>query len=196
MNGFEFSKILGALVLAVVVAALSGFSAEKLTEVAQPEKKAYLVNLGISTAHAAPAAASPEAASTQAPATAAPTGPGAIETLLADAKPEDGQKIARACQACHDFSKGGPNKVGPNLWGIVMNKHAHAEGFNYSPAMKALHDKSWTYEELNKFIYAPRDHVPGTKMAFAGIKSDKDRAAVIAWLRTLSDSPVALPAKK
>ena len=83
-------------------------------------------------------------------------------------------------------------KIGPNLYGIIGSKHSHMEGFTYSDAMKAM-PGNWDADELNEFLFAPRVHVPGTFMSFGGIKNDQDRANVIAWLYTLSDSPKPLP---
>jgi cytochrome c len=117
---------------------------------------------------------------------------GSLPDLLKAADPANGAKIAAKCKACHDFTKGGPNKVGPNLWGIVGAKHAHADGFNYSDAIKGL-SGDWTYENLDKFLTKPKDYAPGTKMAFPGLPKPEDRAAVLAYLRTLSDSPLPLP---
>jgi cytochrome c len=118
-------------------------------------------------------------------AAAADAGPADITELLKTAAVADGQKIAKACVACHSFGKGEPNKVGPNLFGIVGAKHAHADGFAYSAVMKEMHDKDWTEDELNHFLYNPKGYAKGTKMAFAGIKKDADRAAVIAYLKSL-----------
>jgi len=142
------------------------------------------------TAQPAATTASTGAAATTATQTAA-TG-GALPDLLKAADPAAGAKIAAKCKACHDFSKGGPNKVGPNLWDIVGAKQAHLDNFTYSDAVKKL-GKQWTYEELDKFLTTPKDYAPGTKMAFPGLKKPEERAAVIAYLRTLSDSPKPLP---
>jgi cytochrome c len=146
---------------------------------AQPEAPA--------TAPAAPSEGT--AASTQT--AAAPPG-GSLPDMLKAADPAAGQKVAAKCKACHDFTKGGPNKVGPNLWGIVGAKHAHVQGFNYSDAIKGL-SGDWTYENLDKFLTKPKDYAPGTKMAFPGLPKPEDRAALLAYLRTLSDSPLPLP---
>jgi cytochrome c len=112
-----------------------------------------------------------------------------IADLLMKADVAAGQRYAKTCSTCHSFGKGEAAKMGPNLYGIIGAKHAHMAGFAYSDAMKSLADKDWTPEELNRFLFKPSAHIPGTKMPFAGIKNDSDRANVIAWLRTLSDSP-------
>jgi len=126
---------------------------------------------------------------------AAPQAPAAIEPvskLLASADPAKGAEIAKKCQTCHDFTKGGPNKVGPNLWGVLGRQAGSHEGFAYSEGVKGL-GKPWTYEMINHFIDSPKNYVAGTKMTFAGLPKVEDRANVIAWLRTQSDSPEALP---
>ncbi|MGB4102300.1 MAG: cytochrome c family protein [Alphaproteobacteria bacterium] len=185
MHGFEFNKILGALILAVLIASLAGFVAREAIAPENPEKPAYPVDQ-LQVAQAASAGGAAAAVVAAEP----------IESLLAAADPAAGQKTSRVCAACHSFDKGGPAKVGPNLWGIVGSLHARAEGFSYSDALKARHDKKWTYEELNQFLFNPKAHIPGTKMAFAGMKNTADRANLIAWLRSLADTPEALPAGK
>ncbi len=128
-------------------------------------------------------AAQPE----QAPASSNP-----VLAMLASADPEAGAKVARKCKACHSLEKGGPNKVGPNLWGVVGRPVASHEGYSYSDALKNMGGK-WTFARLEKFLRDPRKAVPGTKMGFAGIKNDRDRANLLAFLRTLSDHPEPLP---
>ena len=108
---------------------------------------------------------------------------------------DKGKKVARKCAACHSFDEGGANKVGPNLWNVVMRKAGSVEGFKYSSAMTEFGaDHSWTFEELNDFLAKPKAHLPGTSMTFAGLKKPDDRADVLAYLRSLSDSPAPLPA--
>jgi cytochrome c len=130
-------------------------------------------------------------------AAAAPAAPAAIEPigpLLASANAQNGQTImTRQCAACHSWTEGGRNAVGPNLYGVVGGPHAHRDDFNYSPAMKALHDKNWDYEALNAFLLRPAAAIPGTRMAFAGINQAQARADVIAYLRTLAANPQPLP---
>jgi cytochrome c len=147
----------------------------------------------------AAAAATPAAA---APAAAAANGPTApifadlpdIKGLLASADPENGKaKFTQQCGICHTPNEGGRNGVGPNLWNVVGRNHAATEGFNYSAANKALADHPWTYAELNKWIYKPTVYMPGTRMVFAGVADNKTRADIIAYLRTLSNSPQPLP---
>jgi cytochrome c len=134
------------------------------------------------------AAATPAAA-----APAAPAGPKPIEPLLASATPAAGEAYTKKiCVACHSFNEGGKAGVGPNLYGVVGGPHAHMEGFNYSAALKAKQGP-WTVDELNQWLYSPSAYAPGTRMAYAGIKNDKDRADVIAYLNSLSHDPKPLP---
>jgi cytochrome c len=118
--------------------------------------------------------------------------PQPLEALLASSSPERGQAAAKVCLACHSFDKGGPNKQGPNLWGVVGRPRASEAGFNYSAAMKGK-GGNWTFDELNKFIANPRGYIPGTAMTFAGLPRDQQRADVINYLHTLADKPIDLP---
>lgn len=176
----ESNKIFAAILVAGILAMLSGFVAKKVIHVADPAENAFKIEV-VEEAGAGGATG--------------PTGPEPILALLAAANPEKGAGIAKACAACHSFGKGEGARVGPNLYGIVNNKHAHMEGFAYSEAMAALHDKTWTYNELNEFLYNPKKHIPGTKMVFAGLKKPEQRADVVAYLRTLADSPAPLPSE-
>jgi cytochrome c len=115
-----------------------------------------------------------------------------IEVRLASSSPERGQSAAKVCLACHSFDKGGPNKQGPNLWGVVGRPRASEPGFSYSAAMKAKGGE-WSFEELDKFLTSPKSYIPGTAMGFAGLSRDTQRADVINYLHTLSDKPVDLP---
>ena len=118
----------------------------------------------------------------------APIGP-----KLAGANVEAGKAIfQKQCFTCHTIDKGGANKVGPNQWGVVGRKKASHEGFSYSSALQAK-GGDWTYEDLNHMIFKPQAFVRGTKMAFAGLPKEQERADVIAYLRTMADSPVPLP---
>jgi len=105
-----------------------------------------------------------------------------IATMIKNADIDAGAKIFKKCATCHTVIKNGANKVGPNLYGVVGKKKASISGFTYSSALKAK-GGSWTIEDLNQWLIKPKDFVPGTKMGFAGLKKDKDRANVIAYLK-------------
>ena len=178
MNSFELNKILGAILgtclflLALNIAAGALFAPEK------PAKAGYAI------AVKAPEGGEQKAAAPQV---------ARIAGRLAKASIEKGQATAKQCQACHTFEKGGPNRVGPNLWNIVDDDRGKdRNNFNFSAAMKAKGGK-WSFEELDKFLTDPRGYISGTAMTFAGIKNDQQRADVIDFLHTLSDSPLALP---
>ena len=117
---------------------------------------------------------------------------GSVMAMLADADTGAGQKAFKKCKACHSTDKGGKNKVGPNLFGIIGGARAKAAGFKYSNAITKM-GGNWSYEDMNKFLTKPKSFLPGTKMAFNGLKSAGDRAAVILFLRSFADTPAALP---
>jgi cytochrome c len=177
MDSFELNKILGA-VLGTCLAVLSlNIAAGAIFSPPKPAKPGYEIAVpeeGTETAKAAPE----------------PTVP--IETLLASATVERGQASAKKCVACHTFEKGGPNRVGPNLWGIVGRDKAHVSGFNYSGPMKSQTGK-WTIDDLNRYLINPKAMVPGTNMNFAGIPRASERADLLVFLNSLADSPAPLP---
>lgn len=117
-------------------------------------------------------------------------------TVLPTADIAAGETAHKPCLMCHTFEKGGPKKQGPNLWGIVGNKHAHMAEFAYSPAMRKLGEQTWGYDELNEFLKHPKVAIPGTAMSFAGVSKVQNRINLIAYLRSLSDAPAAIPAPK
>ncbi len=129
-------------------------------------------------------------------ATAGPKGaPEEVEPLqirLVSADVEKGKTVAKKCVSCHTFDKGQANKVGPNLFDVYGGPHAHVQGFAYSEAMKKKAGP-WSAEDLDAFLTKPATYAPGTKMAFAGLSSGKERAAVIKYLQSLSDAPKPLP---
>ena len=178
MDSFELNKILGAILATCLVVLVTNFTANALFSPVAPEKPGFEIAAkeegGGGKQAAAPAASEP------------------IEKLLQTASLEKGAAAAKKCAACHSLEKGGPNRVGPNLWGVVGRDRASQPGFNYSAAMKAKGGK-WDDEELNKFITNPKGYISGTAMGFAGIPKDPERADVIAYLHTLSDTPVPLP---
>ncbi|WP_176590314.1 cytochrome c family protein [Sphingobium sp. EM0848] len=138
----------------------------------------------------------------KAPAPAAGAAPGAaaapppdLGALLASADAGAGKQKVQLCMSCHDFSQGGPNRIGPNLWGVVGRPVASHPGFAYSSAMQARHG-NWSYDNLFAFLAAPGREVPGTKMTFAGLRNPADRAAVIKYLATLGTGAPPLPQPK
>mgnify|MGYP001223400969 CR=1 FL=1 len=173
------NKIVGAILTAGLLAMTVGFVSKLLYTPDISAKQAYVL-----------AVPDKPAAATQA--AAAPAGPEAVAGLLAAASAENGKKLTKKCIACHTFNKRGKNKIGPALWDVVGRDKAAVAGFKYSPALKGL-GGAWGYEDLNKFIFKPKAFVKGTKMVFAGFKKAKDRADMIAYLRSLSGSPKPLP---
>ena len=137
---------------------------------------------------AAPAAASQQAAAQP----QAAAGGGALAGLLANADPAAGEKAVRVCKVCHSFEQGGPNKVGPNLWGVIGSRPGDVEGFNFSNAMQAV-TEPWTYERLDAYLADPKGFIPGNKMAFAGVKKPEQRADILAYLRQMHPEPPPFP---
>jgi cytochrome c len=178
MDSFEINKILGALLFACLCLLSLNLVANAIFTPAKPEKPGYEI--------AVPEKAAPG----QQVAAVEPDKP--VEALLASADPKRGENAAKKCQACHTFEKGGPNRVGPNLWNVYERPRASEAGFNYSAAMKGK-PGPWTPEDLYFFLKSPKGFVPGTAMGFAGIPKASERADIIAYLDTLSDSPKPLP---
>ena len=178
MDSFELNKILGAVLGTCLILLVTSFAASALFAPNKPEKPGFEI------------AVKEEAAGGEKAAAAAPPEP--IEKLLQTASVQKGEQAAKKCAACHDFTKGGPNTVGPNLFGIVGDKKGEGRGFNFSAAMKAK-GGTWTIDDLSQFIDNPKGFVPGTAMGFAGIQKGSERADVIAYLNSLSDSPAPLP---
>ena len=173
----EGNKIFAAILTAGIIASGSGVLSRMVYGPHHLEEPAFRIAL-------------PEGGGEGTAAPAAEEKPLAV--LLAAADPAAGANVAKKCAACHSFEKGGPNKVGPDLWGVVGRDVGKHEGFSYSSAM-AEHGGQWSFEDLNDFIKSPKTHIPGTKMAFAGLSKETERADVIVYLRSLADSPVPLP---
>lgn len=178
MGGMEFNKVFAAILVAGIVAMLAGFVAEKLVHPEKLKENAFPIEV----------AEGAGAGGAKVEKKAEP-----VLALLATADIARGQKLSKACAACHSFDKGGPNGVGPHLWGVVGVKKQNISDFKYSGALNANGEDYWTYAALNEFLWKPKKYAPGTKMSYAGLKKPEDRAAIIAWLRTLEDSPKALP---
>ena len=182
MSSFELNKIVASVLLALIVAWVSGLQASKLIEPRMPEKNAAAV---AAAPAAAPAGAQAAGGSEQA-------GPEPIAPLLASANVDAGKDVAKKCAACHTFGKGEPNRIGPNLYGVFDGPVGEDRGgFAFSDALKKK-GGTWTVDALNEWLWKPQAFVKGTKMTFIGLPKAKDRADVIAYLNSLSDSPKPL----
>jgi cytochrome c len=177
MNSFELNKILGAILGTCLITLALNIGAGAIFAPEKPAKPGYAIAAKELGATEAGAAKEPEQS---------------MEAMMASASVEKGQATAKQCQACHTFEKGGPNRVGPNLWGIVGRPKASESGFNYSAAMKAK-GGTWTFGDLYAFLANPRGYIQGTNMTFAGLTRGQQRADVIDYLHTLSDNPLPLP---
>lgn len=178
MDSFELNKIMGAVLATCLTLLITNIAAGAIFSHGKIEKPGFEIVAKEADKGGGPAAP------------AAPAAP--IEQLLASASAERGATAAKKCAACHTFEKGGPNRVGPNLFGVVNRDHGAVAGFNFSAGMKAKPGK-WDFDGLNKFLLSPKAYIPGTNMAFAGISKDSERADVIDYLRTLSDNPAPRP---
>jgi len=173
------NKIIVSIILAVILILGINKITDIIFYVEKPEKSAYQVaNVSTTT-------------TTETTSTSSSVEPGEIMTLLASASVADGEKIFKKCVACHSITKGGGNKIGPALWGVLGRQAGSASDYKYSKAM-ATHGKPWSFEEINGFLIKPKDWIKGTKMSFVGLKSEKDRAAVILYMNENTDSPLPL----
>ena len=185
MSGTEINKLILAGLTTVLVMLMIGNVVNELSHREPLERNAYAVVASDEPAPSKPGSASPAEAT---------PGLEPVTLLLASADPAAGQKASKRCASCHTFNDGGANRVGPNLWGIVGRDKGSVDGFKYSDALR---DKggAWSYDDLNAFLANPKDFIKGTRMSFAGVKKVQDRAAIIAYMRQQSASPLPLPAQ-
>ena len=174
------NKIIVSIVLAIILVVGINKITDIIYYVEKPEKSAYQV-VDVSTTVSTETT---EVTSTDSEITD-------IMVLLAAASVTDGEKIFKKCAACHSISKGGGNKIGPALWNVLGRQAGSLPDYKYSKAM-AAHGKSWSFEEMNGFLTKPKNWIKGTKMSFIGLKSGKERAAVILYMNKNSDSPLPL----
>jgi cytochrome c len=180
MSSFELNKIVASVLLALIVAWVAGLLSSKLIEPKIPAKNAVAI--------AAAPAGQPAAAGANDQA----AGPEPLGPLLASANVDAGKDVAKKCSACHTFDKGGANRIGPNLYGTFDEPVAEGHGgFAFSDALKKK-GGTWSVDALNAWLWKPQAFVKGTKMTFIGLPKAKDRADVIAYLNSLSDSPKPL----
>ena len=176
MDSFEFNKVFAAVLCAGITAMLGWFVSYKLVHPHMLEEDAVQI----------------EGAAVVAGGPAKPQVPDPIMHLIATADIAKGEKLSKACAACHSFDNGGPHKVGPNLYAVVGAASGAKSGFTYSSAM-AGYGKAWGYDELNHFLWKPKKYMPGTKMNYNGLRKPGDRAAIIAWMRTKGSAGFANP---
>jgi len=179
MDSFEVNKIIAAILLIALIVIGIGKISDMAFHVEKPEKSAYKVEIQetVSTTNSNKEKVIEKVD---------------ISALLAKGDVKHGEKVFKKCAACHLVNKGGANKIGPALYGIIGRKVASKEDYKYSKAM-AEYNKNWTFEEMNGYLRKPQSYIKGTKMAFAGLRKDKDRASVILYLNQNSDNPLKLP---
>ena len=180
MDSFELNKIIGAVLLVALLVIGIGKVSNLVFKVNKPEKSNYKVELDIETA---------ETKGDEEPLQREIVD---IAALLSTGDLAHGEKVFKKCSACHSIKSGGGNKIGPALYNVVGRKVGILDDYKYSKAL-AKYEKNWSFEELNGFLLKPKDWIKGTKMAYAGLRKEKDRASVILYLNKYSDSPLPLP---
>lgn len=181
MDSFELNKIIAAVLMtALIVIGLNKFS-DAIFHVEKPEQSAYKVEgVELASSNAGKKEEKEEVVQLT------------IQEILATGDAAYGEQVFKKCSACHIAAKGGKNLIGPALYGIVGKQSASAPDYAYSSALQA-YGKVWSFEELNAFLLKPQAYIKGTKMAYAGLRKDKDRASVILYLNSQSDSPLPKP---
>ena len=180
MDSFELNKIIAAILMVALLIIGLGKIADSVFQVEKPKKPGYAIDIE------------------QAVATNSETGQDTVEAkidisaLMSLGDVASGEKIFKKCAACHSINKGGKNNIGPALYNVVGRKVGDISAYKYSKAL-AAYDKNWTFEELNGFLLKPSKWIKGTKMAYAGLRKEEDRASVIKYLNQNSDNPLPLP---
>ena len=181
MDSFELNKIIGAILLTALIVIGLGKFTDFLFHVDKPEKSAYKVE-GLVTNSTSGSTEEQKPVQEKVD----------ITQLLAMGDLAHGEKVFKKCSACHMIASGGKNMIGPNLWSVIGRTAGSVNDYKYSKAMVA-YGKEWTFEEMNSYLIKPQAYVKGTKMAFAGLRKEKDRASVILFMNSKSSSPKPLP---
>ena len=181
MDSFEINKIIAAVLLTTLIVIGIGKFTDILFHVEKPKQSAYLVE-GLETASTTVSSETSEKVVEVVD----------IKALLAMGDLAHGEKVFKKCSACHMIVSDGKNMIGPNLWGVIGRQAAVISDYNYSKAMKD-YGKEWSFEEMNAYLIKPQAYIKGTKMAFAGLRKEKDRASVILYMNSKSDAPKPLP---
>ena len=179
MDSFELNKIIAAVLMVALLVIGIGKLSNIIFHVEKPKTPGYAVEVQQATT----VSSSVETAVVEKV---------DIAALMAMGDIAVGEKVFKKCAACHSIIKGGKNNIGPALWNVVGRKTGAVTDYKYSKALASF-DKEWTFEELNGYLIKPAKWIKGTKMAFAGLRKEKDRASVIKYLNQNSDSPVPLP---
>ena len=173
------NKIIASIILAVILILGINKITDIIFYVDKPEKSAYQI------------ASVSNSTTTETISASSSSESGEIMALLASASIADGEKVFKKCAACHSIAKGGGNKIGPALWGILGRQAGLVSDYKYSKAMTS-HGKAWSFEEMDGFLTKPKDWVKGTKMSFMGLKKETERAAVILYMNNNTDNPLPL----
>ena len=179
MDSFEINKIVAAVLMVALLVIGIGKLSDVIFHVEKPKTPGYAVDVEEVKIVSSSTEASVEKKID-------------IDVLMAMGDLTHGEKVFKKCAACHSIVKGGKNNIGPALYNVVGRKIGIVEDYKYSKAL-ASYDKEWTLEELNGYLIKPAKWIKGTKMAFAGLRKEKDRASVIKYLNQNSDNPLTLP---
>ena len=182
MDSFEINKIIAAVLLTALIIIGIGKFTDILFHVEKPKESAYKIE-GLEVVANNASAVNTETKVVEAV---------DIKALLAMGDLVHGEKVFKKCTACHQIAADGKNMIGPNLWGVIGRTSGSISDYKYSKAMFA-HGKEWSFEEMNSYLIKPQAHIKGTKMAFAGLRKEKDRSSVILYMNSKSNSPKPLP---
>ena len=180
MDNFELNKIIAAVLMTALIVIGINKAGDSIFHVEKPKQSAYKVE-GVELASSTAIKASPKEVVQL-----------NIKEILALGDTAHGEKVFKKCSACHMIASGGKNMIGPNLWSVIGRTAGSVSDYKYSKAMVA-YGKEWTFEEMNSYLIKPQAYVKGTKMAFAGLRKEKDRASVILFMNSKSSSPKPLP---
>ena len=180
MDSFELNKVIAAVLMTALIVIGINKLGDSIFHVEKPKQSAYKVE-GVELASSTAIKASPKEVVQL-----------NIKEILALGDTTHGEKVFKKCSACHMIASGGKNMIGPNLWSVIGRTAGSVSDYKYSKAMVA-YGKEWTFEEMNSYLIKPQAYVKGTKMAFAGLRKEKDRASVILFMNSKSSSPKPLP---
>ena len=180
MYGFEINKIIAAIILTIVIVLSINKLADVVYNVKVPEDATNKVAKATETKEISKDDNEKAKSGND------------IKVFLDLGSIDHGKTVVKKCIGCHSVSKGGSNKIGPALWGVIGRKVGSVSEYKYSKAMSGF-DKNWDFEAMNNFLIKPKDYIKKNKMAFSGISNEKDRASLILYLNEQSDSPLPLP---